>query len=83
MHVFLIQSEIRNFQFPLLITAFNFRSAVVITTLFSEHFPSPSLVDTPIPERQLQDRVTHNYVKPKEVQRLTVSTYHHIHPTQQ
>ena len=63
--------KIHNFQFPSLITAFNFRSAVVITTLFSEHFPSPSLVDTPIPERQLQHRVTHNYVKPKEVQRLT------------
>ena len=41
--------------------------------LSSEHFPPPSLVDTPIPEQQLQHRVTHNYAKPKELQRLTVS----------
>ena len=61
----------------------NFKKYIpsLIPALSSKHFPFPSLVDTPIPEQQLQHQVTHSYAKPNELQRLTVSTYHRIHPT--
>ena len=53
----------------------------LIATLSSEHFPFPSLINTPILEQQQEDRITYNYAKPMELQRLKVSTYHHVPPT--
>ena len=73
--------KIRNLQFPLIITDFNFRLSSGNNNIILWAFCIPFTRDTPIPEQQLQHRVTHNDAKPKELQRLTVSTYHHIHPT--